>query len=401
MCNKKVTPCVVMMMLMVMLVGCGQPSETQKVNVACIFSGGIANTARASNDDIGKYVEKVCATYGYLSIIIPDGNPYIFSDIEVPEPDKNLTEAKREAIAKEYGKQILSLLDQAEAKTEEVDLLKAMEYGARSLSSQEDGEKYLVIFHSGLSTVGSIDFTKTYLETVDVEDMIEKLKDAYEIPNLKNVQVIWYNLGDVVKPQSPISNSNKEKLKEIWNAVLNEAGATSVEFKTDIPTNTEVLENLSYVTQVKEFVVTKEEEDSDDIEPIFVLDEYSIQFRPNEAELLTDSSEFLFLVDELVTYMKEHKEYKILLCGSTATGKSQESCIQLSKMRAEKIKELLLGTGILEEQIITIGLGFEHEFHINDLNEQGQLIEEQAKKNRAVIILEYDTEQANILFNNY
>ena len=148
-------------------------------------------------------------------------------------------------------------------------------------------------------------------------------------------------------------------------------------------------------------MITKEEENFDNIEPIFILDEYSIQFHPNEAKLLTEPSEFLLLVDDLITYMKEHKEYTILLCGSTATGKSQESCMELSKMRAEKIKELLLDTGILEKQIVTVGLGFEHDFHSNDLDENGQLIEEQAKKNRAVIILEYDTEQANMLFNNY
>jgi len=46
---------------------------------------------------------------------------------------------------------------------------------------------------------------------------------------------------------------------------------------------------------------------------------------------------------------------------------------------------------VTSEQLITIGLGFENEFHIPDLNSDGTL-NENAAKNRSVIFVDADSD---------
>ena len=65
-----------------------------------------------------------------------------------------------------------------------------------------------------------------------------------------------------------------------------------------------------------------------------------------------------------------------------------EQCIKLSTERAETVKKLLIDFGADSSRIKTKGLGYtKNPLRVNDLNENGYLLESEAKKNRAVYIL--------------
>ena len=48
-----------------------------------------------------------------------------------------------------------------------------------------------------------------------------------------------------------------------------------------------------------------------------------------------------------------------------------------------------------------IGLGYDHEFHVEDLNADGSLNEKNAPENRAVLVIGTSTEAAQILEKYY
>ena len=98
--------------------------------------------------------------------------------------------------------------------------------------------------------------------------------------------------------------------------------------------------------------------------------------------------------------MTSHPSYQILLAGTTASAGTQEELVELSEKRCNTIREIFIKSGVSEEQVKIIGLGYEnHPYYVPDVDENGELIEEIAEKNRAVIILPLASEAAQALMN--
>ena len=68
-----------------------------------------------------------------------------------------------------------------------------------------------------------------------------------------------------------------------------------------------------------------------------------------------------------------------------------------SKKRAYTIAGILEEMGVLRGQMQVMGLGFEHEYHVNDLDEKGRLLEVEAQKNRSVMIINSESDMAQRL----
>ena len=69
---------------------------------------------------------------------------------------------------------------------------------------------------------------------------------------------------------------------------------------------------------------------------------------------------------------------------------------------AEAVRQLMIDMGTSETQIKhVIGLGYDHEFHVEDLNADGSLNEKNAPENRAVLVIGTSTEAAQILEKYY
>lgn len=382
-----------------LLAGCGK-SEEQPEHLALIF-GQTANTVRPSELHLQEPLLRACRTYGSVSILIPDGKPYVLEERPIQKPKKNVSNRRREALAQAEYQELWERMKGEIPQNKEVDLLQAIHEGARYLASKSGEAKQLLIFHSGLSTSGILDFTKGYLETMEPQDLVRQLKKESELPSLRGVSVTWYYCGDTVEPQQRLSNANRERLKNIWYAILKEAGAESILFKLDHSSSTEVRRDLPHVTPVEVLTTVKELEQGVRYykDTTLSLDEDILLFEPGKAVLKTDPKQVLKKVKSLTDYLKEHPSYRVLLCGTTAHWGGRSYCENLSKERADVVKKLLQSAGVSPEQLITVGLGFDHIFHQEDLDEKGDLIESIAKKNRAVIILNYDSPRAKQCYN--
>ena len=82
----------------------------------------------------------------------------------------------------------------------------------------------------------------------------------------------------------------------------------------------------------------------------------------------------------------------MVLLGTTATSGQNKSCVEFSFGRAQTLKNMMVtDLGVDESQLITVGLGYENDFHIDDLNEDGSL-NENAAKNRSVIFVDAESD---------
>lgn len=379
---KRLMMIITIVMLLVICTACSNTEELgEEVNLAIVLPG--ANSSKMDSDDLIEYIESAVEYCGNISIIQAQNNPYIECEIAIPDRISGISNSKWESLVYDYQLQILSLIEDTQPVNEEVDLLASIELAARSLESASSGSNVLVINHSGLSTEGTLNFQNIDLESYVVEDIVNQLIELEAIPNLDNVDVVWLGCGDVTGNQEELSNIDRNQLIELWNEILIAGGANSVEFKVDVSVATDTNEDFPYVTPIN--VTSKVIEVIEEGYTI-VLDEYSIEFVASSAELITEESEVIEEIQELIDYMLVNTQCCIMVSGTTAKAGSEESCISLSAERANTIKNLLISQGVSETQISTQGLGYSSVYYKDDLDADGNLIEEIAQTNRSVIL---------------
>ena len=152
---------------------------------------------------------------------------------------------------------------------------------------------------------------------------------------------------------------------------------------------------LPYVTAVEILQDTpiQIEAASLDFDTPLILDEKKILFLPDSAEF-ADSDAAAATLAPVVDYMAAHPDFHLLIAGTTATAGSNEDCRVFSRARAQAVEELLLSMGVDENQIAgTAGLGYDHKYHIPDLNADGSQ-NSNAPANRSVILFDADSAAA-------
>ena len=170
-------------------------------------------------------------TYGNVSLVVADGEPYVAYNFELEKPDKNIDDAKRRQIAKENAQQILTELPKACARTAEYDLLTAISLSADTLQSSQDGmEHTMIICDSGLSTASYLNFLESNLFETPVEAIVSKLEELHAIPELESVDVIWIGLSKTIGAQPSLDSDHKYRLEKLWEAILTAGGAQSITF---------------------------------------------------------------------------------------------------------------------------------------------------------------------------
>lgn len=398
--------------LLFIFTSCGNESLEQDIedvtsNVVFI-TGEVSNSIGFDVSNLSDFVEQSVYSAGSLMVIVPDGEPFVFEKISIPEVSTSYSSSKQEQLYARYVSDCTTIISQAKAQVSEIDLLSAITLGARELLSH-DGELTLVISHSGISTTGVLNFSDGLLQTTDVDYIVQQLIDSNELPDLTGIDVVFYGLGDVCTPQATLSGNDLQTLKALWSAIFEASGALSYEFAYDVSSTT-VSDDLPLVSTVEvskttvtsPFVVSEDDDEDDgEDQDILVFDEESFSFVSNTAELLTSENEVLEVLDSIILWLNDNSNNCIVLCGSTACVGTQANCEKLSLLRAQTIANLLFSRGIDESQIQCVGLGYEHMFYTDDL-EGGVLIETIAATNRSVIAIDATSETAKeILSQDY
>lgn len=407
---------VTLMLLVTLLTGCPapkgwggseqEPAKSQEIHLAVVI-GSHANAPCPNLGLIEDQLYNACYTYGSVTLVCDDGDPYTLV-VDLPVQESNLSDNKKRQIADDQTKQILSAANQMQARTDEVNTLKAINLGARSLESAEpestDKELVLkmVILDSCLQTTGALSFIEHHLNNIDAEDIVSQLTDMDELPVLDNIQVTVYTCGDTAgSRQKVLPESNRKALKNVWESIL-EAGNADVNMKDDLPLssiyNEDSMPKVTPVSVVQDAVDIQDEDEVDDAFAdggVLSFDEKSIAFKPGTAELADKDAAKQSLI-YVAEYMNDHPDFKVLVCGTTACWGGEAYCLNLSNDRASAVCRLLIKEfGISKSRVQPAGVGYSFDdFYTYDQTPEGNLDDEVAPVNRSVKLVDLDSETA-------
>lgn len=337
-------------------------------------------------------------SFSEVSAFVADGNVQLALHSSARRPD-HLNAAKHQQLANQYTQEVMSCLSSLSADDPETDVLSAIQMAAATLHGSDSEQKTLYIISSGLSTAGMLDFSSSSLLDADPAWITEELSKASSVPDLSEIDVIWQGLGQTAGHQQPLDSNARAKLTDIWTAIL-EAGHPACLTIDPTPLaditpadGLPACSDVSYVTAT----LSAPKPDREEVmtaDTVLRVDESSVAFLPDQAEL-ADPEAASEVLQAIAQTLRE-TEVPIVLAGSTASVGGDG--IALSEARAEAIKEVLVSFGVPQEQITCVGLGRSPwSLRANDLDENGTLIEEQARLNRAVFVFAADSDAAREL----
>lgn len=381
-------------MLLLFLTGCGDPASP--VNVVIVDGNARANFGSFSYNlpAIGNLINSA-AHCGYVGQVSVEGTPRETASFSISDlSTKGYTSQKLDEMARSNQVVITQTLQSLTVTSEEADVLKAVQLGARSLQAKNSNgaENWLIILDNMLATKGVLDFATGNLLDANADVIVQALQERSELPDLTDVNVIVFGCGDTIEPQQPLNAQARDNLKEIWNAIFHAANAKTVEFRNELPSDTEInelLPRVSTVSVITDRIAFPEDavEEEQPVETIVRLDDTAISFVADEATL-RDPSAAREAILPFAELLRSHPEQCMLIAGSTATAGTREGCLALSQARAAVISELLVAEGVDPAQLICIGLGQEgHSLRIPDTAADGSLIETEATKNRCVYMI--------------
>lgn len=405
------TVIMVTVMMVSILTGCGDPvggdggsgsrnttsEDTVSVSIV-VGTHSNANVISVNAEAIEEQVYQCAYTYGTVSLIRADGRPEEFLKANIPEPSTGgLSDRKLESIAEGYRDEILAALNSdGSAKYPEVDTLEAIRIAADTLQTVSDGDKYLVIADPGLSTKGYVNFRENDLFHTPTDKIIKALIEEKAIPDLEGVKVVWLYAGQTAAPQEQLSEVQKAKLIEIWTSVLEEAGAQDIVFRRDSSSNTP----YSGLPEVSNVSVEERKTDIAPLETV-VLDSESVSFVGDEARFVdtVQAEQAIYSVAETLLSHPDNRVY-VVGCTASLTGR-EDFCRSLSEDRAQAVVKVLEEYGVPGDQMIAVGVGGYAPWHIEDLDESGKQIEEYAKQNRCVVILDTQNPEYGDIITRY
>ena len=409
---KRVFLCMVSCITIMALTGCGKDNVVSNNSVpnqtfdnVVILAGNHGNSVKPKYDSLNYVLQNVALNYGCVDICVTDGDPFIARSLKIPEQKKGLSSNKKNTIAQSQVEQIKIFLNSAEciARTEEVDLLKSFELASRIVKSTDyaGDSNAIYVFDTGLNSCGMLNFTDMNLNCVDVDNLLLELEKQNLIVDLSDTTIFWYGLSDTILPQEDLSATQKDTVKRIWEGYLAKTGAT-VHFMTDISTDTFEMElpDVTPIVSVMTSIEWNDESVKQEFPPAIVYNEEVLSFNAGTATLRDEYK----AVEELKTtidYMNENESFKLTIIGCTAKwGNLEKYCKPLSLERCETVKKILVDSGINEDRIFVIGMGYDNPFYINDQDEYGELIESIAKENRCIVLLDSNSDMALSIEND-
>lgn len=377
-------------------------SETQasvtreKAYDTCFLLGKTKNVRLPDIDILKEELLKLVGTEKYYSVVVLDGNPDS-SDFKgkISFSNRLFNQKKNDQeVLNAHLKRIAEIMP----KEKEIDILKGLDSARKALFSCEN--KRLVIFSSGISTSGELNFAKDpqIIEELPSET-VKRLEKSKSLPDLSDIEIIWYGFGDVSGKQKELNSINYFRLKKIWIEILRKCGVSDPEsvFVDSLPVlhSEDIYDTeLEYpdVSEVKFPGIMSIEEDEIGFEKdkaTFKNKKAAIKALNYYAECIDNSSGVFYLV------------------GSTATIEDFQYCQELSYKRAKAVKDLLCGTYEIPADRLkifpmgNINLGGEYEWREYDLNSDGTLNEEVAPKNRRVFIIEAGSEEGKLFIKQW
>ena len=301
---------------------------------------------------MSEYITAAASTDGSsVSLIIADGEPFLSETISFG-PRKSKNDYHWDLELTERCAQVEKVILESSPKEEETDVIGAIRLASRQLQSEGTNQSsILVIAHSGLNTTSPFPMQSSDLTSLDTDDMVAQLEEAGYLADLDGCDVHWYFLGDVDGNQDPLESAQVESLHRFWSSYLEQSGAASVTFHSDLPTTGEI--------DVAPEVSTIEVEPVElDLTSPISLDSEIVHFLPDSAQL-SDEASTIQQLSPIAEALKASPNTQYILAGSTADvdGVTLEHAKAFSLSRAVTVKSLLCDLGVPSQQLLCIGLG--------------------------------------------
>ena len=394
------------MTLLWLLAGCGSMTSKKEISDnsnLIVIAGNHSGSLKPTYSTCESAIMGVCMAEGNVALIIVDGDPFLATGnvISIPKQQAHLSSTKMNAIYSSQTKQILSLMESSYAKTEEVDLLKALSLCAREAKSSQfsTGRTEVYIYDPGVNTV-FLNMTVLDMESLSPDTVVAALEERDMIPDLSGLGTIhWVNVGDT---DYEMTNATINGIKNTWAAIIR-AGGAQVDFCSD-PSTSEFDVELPYVSEIPYMIdpICPESNEPVEIEEIeeapIVFTETDIGFKPGQS-IFIDEDKASGTLSTVIEFLLENESKSVLIAGTTADWGTADYQNALSLDRSNTVKQYLVDAGIDEKRLNTVGLGSSSGFYKYDHNPDGSLNPTIASKNRSIVIMDINSERAEEILN--
>lgn len=415
---KKVISIIICLVAM-LICGCGNDNDknkdTEKVlskpyNVSVVAE--ITNNNPVFDANIDELSNLAAAAGSTYSCILADSTPNMIIEGTIPDfSDKNYTKDMMERARTGVAADIIGKIEAAKPDSPDVDLAAATSMAVRKLHSDEveNRDNLLVYYGSGISTTGLIDLIKVPVCEMDVEASVQSIADSMDA-DMTGIHVIWYCCAEVAgTEQAKLSDNEKKILKTFYKTLFLKLGAEEISFINDVPQSgnydfdqkVSVMKTEGNKSGLKGKIIDGNDASAKDenLEKAFsegnilAFNEKSIAFKEESTEL-EDKDNAKESLAYVISYMQEHPDFQLLICGTTTSAGEESSCIEFSENRAEAIRTLLVDeAGISNERVHTLGCGWSSCLYVNDRRADGEL-NECAEQNRSVKLVDYNSQTA-------
>lgn len=356
-----------------LVTGCGGAGAGTEPGALAVIVGAHSNMVTPSLvPAVREEIDTASDLGSQATVVVADGAPTASATVDLSTPNDNPLYQEDQVL------QLTNVINGTRADTPEVDLLAALGLAARSVRDAA-GPKTVIVIDSGLQTTGALRFQDGDGALLDANpgEVVDLLKRTQQLPDLTGIRVVFTGLGDTAPPQQPLPQPARAVLVDLWTTIVEAAGGTAEVKETPLPA-TRTLEGLPPVSVVPVAVRSV-----GPLPSVTVLRDGTVGFLPDQA-VFRDPEQARQVLAEYANEIRNGK--RAVLTGTTASAGTEEGRLQLSRDRANAVRELLIDLGAPADRIEARGVGTNFPGYLPDRDAQGNLDPIAAAQNRQVII---------------
>ena len=239
----------------------------------------------------------------------------------------------------------------------------------------------LVLIDSGLDDRGALDFTVPGLVAATPAEVAGQLKATGNLPDLQGFTVTLVGIGYTAAPQLPLSEKWRSNVTAIWDAVLQAAGA-----RVEVIPQPGQGPSVSTAEPVRLVPTPATQHVTPGYHKTLVFTGASpVRFQPNTTAFV-DQSTAIWALIPVARWLAANRSRHAWLEGTTADVGPMSGQITLSRLRANRVRAVLISLGASPAQISTTGVGSGFPQFTPDRNAAGILLAGPATLNRSVRI---------------
>jgi OmpA-OmpF porin, OOP family len=334
-----------------LLAACTDPPQpcpvVAKAGLAVAVGGRANSPAPVVPDGVGALIDKAVTEGTGIDIIRVDGHPSIACAMSFTSNAANPV-ARADDLSR-FKQQARGAVAATRAKEPEANPLQALVLAAAAAGP--GGTVALV--DSGLQTVAPLDFHVQGLLDADPDAVVDQLASHGFLPDLHGRTVVLAGIGYTAPPQSPLDDRRRANLVHIWERIVSGAGAT-VQTVTS-PNTAAALENVPAVSPV-------------DVPPTDVIriacnttsilsNDGAVGFRPDSTTFV-DSGAARQTLTPFATFLRQNRGAQAGLVGTVAHYGTDSGDAGLSRLRAQRVRAVLIELGADGDRIVARGAGW-------------------------------------------